>query len=91
VQQFAVFIQKIHLPVMFLLIFDIFDQHIFFTHGMRERAVTLLPMTKSREHVVLLDPFCTAGFDRFDQIGQRNRRMNRSQNMDVVFHAIQPE
>ena len=76
---------------MFLLIFDVFNQRIFFAHGMRERAITFLPMTELREHVVLLDPFCAAGLYGLDQIRQRNRRMNRSQNVNVVFHAIQPE
>lgn len=58
---------------------------------MRERAITFLPMAKLRKNFVLFDPFCAADFHGLDQIRQRNRRVNRSQNVNMVFNAVQPE
>src|SRR5262249_39818122 len=58
---------------------------------MRERAVAILPMPKLRKHTVLLDPFRAAGLDRFDKIGKATGRVNRCQDVDMIFNPIQPE
>ena len=77
--------------MMFLLVFDVFDQRRLFPHGMGERAITFLPMVELREHFVFLDPFGAAGLDGLDQIRQANRRMQRSQNVNVVFNPVETE
>src|SRR2546421_8334469 len=87
-QQLPQFLTKRYIAVMFLLVFDVFDQRVLVVVGNGERAVTILPMPERREHCALLDPFIRADFDFFDQVRNANPRMDSGQDMHVILNSV---
>ena len=72
---------------MLFLMFYIFDNAIFCVDSARERAVSVLPVVKGGKDVVFFDPFGGGNLDLFDQIRQRDRRVQAGEQMDVIFDA----
>ena len=73
--------------VMFFLTLDVFNHRVLVIVRNGERAVAILPMREIRKDAVLFDPTTGAGFDVFDQISQRDGRMNLGHDVNVIFHA----
>lgn len=81
------FADKIPLPMMLFLPFDVSDKPLFFLDGMGEGSVAFLPIIKFGKHPFSLDPRGTGGLDFLDQIGQRNGGMKGGENVDMVLHS----
>jgi hypothetical protein len=69
-QQLPILIMKGLLHVVILLTFDVLDQLLFFIFAMRKRSISVLPVGKTWENIILLDPLSSAGFDVSHKIGQ---------------------
>lgn len=74
--------------MVFLLVFYVFNNGVFFFDVVREGTISLLPAAKQWKKGILLYPKATGKFNVFDQISKSNRGMKVRENVQVVFGAI---
>ncbi len=73
---------------MFLLIFDVFNQCAFFLDRQRKGSIAVLPMSKVKKHLILLDPTRASDFDVLHEVAQSQAWMQAGENMNVIFNTV---
>ena len=83
-ERLQIFLAKCFLPVMLLLVHDLFDHDISLTFAVRECAITFLPLKFSSDKFLFVDPFRRIGFYFLKQIGDAHGWRQPEKYVDMV-------
>ncbi|GEM_PF-2794613 len=89
-QQFNQLLPKRLLFVVFFLIFDVMDELVLCAEGIGKRSISILPTAKICEQTRLFNMITAGEFDVLYEVGKCNRWEEVRNDMDVVFHAVDP-
>ena len=73
--------------MMLSLVFDVFNDGLFFFDVVSKSAISILPTFELRKQPSALHPVAASLFDVFDIIGKREGGMQVRKNLNVVFNA----
>lgn len=89
--ELAEFILEGHLAVALLLVLDVADEFRALRFTDREDAVAALPVETAECGALCLQPLGRAGFEFFDELGNGDLAGEVTEDVDVVFDAVNGE